>query len=198
MTLASALRGTTRRFLADAGGVAAVEMAFIAPIALALMSLGFAGGQSLTIYHKVVLSAHTVTDLVSRTVYIPDPNNSGCELLAQSALDTDLALSQMLLYPESTTTLKVVVSELKVNSSTNRGTVVWSEGYNGGTALTVGTNIALDPAYVATGATYLLYGQVTYSFQPLGGVLSLPYLNLTSTETLTIRNAPQITVQWGS
>ena len=42
-------------------------MVFIAPVALALLSLGFAGGQSLTVYHKVVLSAHTVTDLVSRT-----------------------------------------------------------------------------------------------------------------------------------
>ncbi len=198
MISASAFLGKTRSFLADISGVAAVEMAFIAPIALALMSLGFAGGQSLTVYHKVVLSAHTVTDLVSRTVYTPDPNNSNAELLNQSALDTDLALSQMLLYPESTANLQVVVSELKVNAASNNGAVVWSEGYNGGTKLTVGSTVALDPAYVATGATYLLYGQVSYSFQPLGGVLSLPSLSLNSTETLTIRNAQQITVQWGS
>jgi hypothetical protein len=64
--------------------------------------------------------------------------------------------------------------------------------------LPVGTVITLDPSYSAAGAAYLLYGQVTYTFQPLGGFLSLPTMTLSSTETLTIRNAPQIDIQWGS
>ena len=195
---ASRLAPPFRRFLGDRLGAAATEFAVIAPLALALMSLAVAGGQSLTLFHKVVISAHGVTDLVSRTPYQPDPNNNNAELLAQSDLDTDLAMSAMILYPNDTTNLTVVLSELQVNQSTNQGTVVWSEGYNGGTALATGAIINLDPSYSNAGATYLLYGQVSYTFQPLGGILALPAITLNSTETLTIRNAQQITVQWGS
>ncbi len=187
-----------RRLIAEDSGIAAVETAFIAPVALILLSIGVASGQSLELYHKTVQTAHTVTDLVSRTTYAPDPNTAAAELLPQSALDTDLALSQMTMYPHDTTNLQIVMSELKVNGTTNQGTVVWSEGYNGGTKLSVGTNITLDPAYVASGATYLLYGQVSYSFQPLGGILTLPQITLNATDMLTIRNAQQITIQWGS
>ena len=187
-----------RTFVADASGIAAVEMAFIAPIALILLSLGVASGQSLTTYHKVVLAAHSVTDLVSRTVWLPDPNTANAELLTQSDLDADLALSQMILYPASTTNLKVVMSELKITGNSTTATVVWSEGFNGGVKLAVGTNVILDANLVAAGAPYILYGQVTYNFQPFGGILSLPSISLSSTETLTIRNASQITVNWGS
>lgn len=187
-----------RRFLENASGVAAVEMAFIAPVALGLLGLGVAGGQMMNLNHKVVLAAHTTTDLVARTVYYKDPNNPQAELLYQSALDADIAISQLIMYPDTSGTLLSVMSELLVNTNNNTGTVVWSEPSPGATALPVGTVIPLDPSYSQAGATYLLYGQVTYAFQPLGGILSLPAITLSSTETLTIRNAPQITVQWGS
>jgi Flp pilus assembly protein TadG len=197
-----------RAYAKDSTGIAAVEFAFLAPVALALMSLGVAGGQSLTAYHKVVLTAHTVTDLVSRTVYKQDGGTSNSELLKQSELDTDLMLSQMVMYPQSTDNLIVVMSELKVDGGENKGKVVWSQscaGGSGGTMtcdgankLAVGTNIPLDQSYGLSGATYVLYGQVYYNFQALGGIFTLPAMNLTATEVLTIRNAGQITVQWGS
>ena len=192
--LPSPLTSRGRSFAADNSGVAAVEMAFIAPVALALLALGVAGGQSMALNHKVVLAAHSVTDLVSRTVYSPDSNLPQSELLLKSDLDTDLALASMVMYPNATAGLSVVMSELKVDANNNTGVVVWSEPSFSGVKLATGTRINLDPAYIATGATYLLYGQVTYTFQPIGGILNLPPITLSSTETLTIRNAQQIDI----
>ena len=181
-------------FFADESAIAAVEMAFIAPVALIMFSLAIAGGESLTVYHKVVLAAHTATDLVSRTPYSRDPNVSGAETISLSQFNADVALSQMVLYPYDATNLAVTVSELKYVSGTNtQWTVTWSQPYNGGVALATGTTLTLDPSFAQSGATYLLYGQVAYPFQPLGGVLSLPAMTLSGTEILTIRNAPQIT-----
>lgn len=186
-------------FLADERAVAAVEMALIAPVALVLLFLAVAAGQTLMIYHKVVLAAHTVTDLVSRTPYVADPNNQGGELVPQSTVENDLALGQMVLYPWNPSSMTAVVSELSVNASTNVGTVVWSQPYpTSATALTQGTTVTLNPSYTASGATHMIYGQVSYTFQPLGGVLSLPSITLTSSEILTIRNAALITEEVGS
>jgi len=181
-----------KRWQGDDVGVAAVELALVAPVAFILLSFGVAAGQALEIYHKVVVTAHTVTDLVSRTPYAPASGVYNAELVAASQIQTDMAMSQMTMYPYSAASIQIVVSELQVNASTNQGTVVWSQAYNGAAALSVGTNISLDPAYVASGATYLLYGQVSYAYQPFQGVLSLPSATLTATEMLTIRNAAQI------
>jgi Flp pilus assembly protein TadG len=185
-----------RKFSANDRGVAAVEMVLIAPVALLMLSVAVAGGQSLTLYHKNVLATDSITDLVSRTPYQKDTitNANGAEILNESDLDTDLMLSQMVYYPSNASNLKIVMSELSLNTSTNQGTVVWSEGCNGATALTVGSIINLDPSYSLLGATYLLYGQISNTFQPLGVTLSVPPITLNSTDILTIRNATSITL----
>jgi Flp pilus assembly protein TadG len=185
-----------KRWFADDDGVAAVEMTLIAPAALLFLSLAVAGGQSLTLYHKTVLAADTITDLVSRTPYSKDTykNINAAELLNESDLDNDLMLSQMIYYPNNASGLKLTMSELQLNTSTNQGTVVWSEGCNGATALAVGTKLNLDPSYSASGANYLLYGTASNTFQPLGIMLPLPPITLNSTNILTIRNATQITI----
>jgi len=182
-----------RRLHADESGVAAVEMALVGPAALAFLSLAFAGGQGLSIYHKTVLTADIVTDLVSRTPYSPDPNIANAEQLVSGSLDADLALGQLVLYPNDATNLAIVMTELKVTSPTT-ATVVWSEGYNGGVALSCGVTLTLDPKYTQAGETYLLYGQASYSYQPLGVSFNLPVMSLSATYMLTIRNATQITV----
>ena len=189
----SLLRRLARFVVADEG-VAAVEMALLTPVALGFLSVVVAGGQALNIYHKTVLSAHIVTDIVSRTPYSPDASIATAEQLAASALDADLALGQLVFYPNDATNLQIVMTEIKVNASNNTGAVVWSEGYNGATAVACNVVFTLDPAYAGSGATYLLFGQVSYNYQPLGGIFQLSPMTLSATETLTIRNAPQITV----
>ena len=194
--MANALRNLqrlARRLHADQSGVAAVEMAFVGPVALAFLSLAFAGGQGLSIYHKTVLTADIVTDLVSRTSYSPDLSVANAEQLVSGSLDADLALGQLVLYPNDATNLAIVMTELKVTSPTT-ATVVWSEGYNGGVALSCGVTLTLDPKYAQAGETYLLYGQASYSYQPLGVSFNLPVMSLSATYMLTIRNATQITV----
>jgi len=189
----SLLPFATRRF-ADQSGVAAVEFAFLAPVALAFLSLAFAGGQSLSIYHKTVMTAHIVTDMVSRSPYTQDTSVANAEQLASTALDSDLGLGQLVMYPNDATNLAVVMTELKLDTVAQTATVVWSEGYNGGVALACNATITLDPSYYTSGATYMLYGKVSYTYQPFGVALNLSPLSFSGTEILTIRNATQITV----
>lgn len=189
---ASLLRFATRP-LADESGIAAVEFAFLAPVALGFLSLAYASGQGLSVYHKTVETAHIVTDMVSRTSYSPS-SVAQAEQLSSTNLDGDLALGQLVMYPNDSTNLQVVMTELKLDTTHLTAQVVWSEGYNGGVALACGATVVLDPSYYQSGATYLLYGQASYTYQPLGGLFNLTPMTFNSNEVLTIREASQITV----
>ena len=57
-----ALAHRCARFLADAKGLAAVELALILPLMLMLMSLVVFGGQAYTVQRKVTLAATTVAN----------------------------------------------------------------------------------------------------------------------------------------
>jgi Flp pilus assembly protein TadG len=190
--------GTGPSFVVDVAGVAAIEFAFLAPIVITMLAIVVLGGEGFTIQRKVALAARTVTDLVSQSPYVKNASVSGATELNQSDLDTDEALSAEILYPYDPTNLQVVVSELSVNTGNNTGTVVWSEAYNGGTALAVGTVITLNSAFSQAGATYLVYGQVSYTFTPLGLNMAVNAITLNASELLTPRNAAQVTINWGS
>jgi Flp pilus assembly protein TadG len=193
MTLA--LFSRTRAFVTANGGVAAVEMALIAPVALAMLSLVVASGQSLNAWRRTNSVSHTVTDLVSRTPNtIEDPNISGAEDIAQSDLKNDLQLSQLVMYPSDPTTLQITLTEIQVNTTNNTGKVVWSQAYNGATPTPCNTVFTLNADITQAQAPYMLVGVATYTFQPLGVSLNLPPITLSSTEFLTVRYASQIVV----
>jgi Flp pilus assembly protein TadG len=200
-----------RSFRRADDGVAAIEMAFVFPVALMLMSLIVASGQSLNAWRRTNAVAHTVTDLVSRTPdTTSDPTYPTAEDLPQNCQSTpsqtcgtnnpppsllgDLALSQLVMWPSDSTTLQITMTEILVNSSTNTGTVVWSQGYNGASPAPCGTKFTLNSNLVGAGATYMLVGAVSYSFQPLGVSMNLPVITLSASEYLTIRYAPQIII----
>ena len=165
------------------------------PVALALLSLIVASGQSLSYWRRTVAAAHTVTDLVSRTPdTTPDLLILNAEDLTQAALINDLALAQLVMYPGATTNLQITLTEILVNPITNLGTVVWSQGYNGGTPAPCTNVFTLNSSISAAGATYMLVGAVSYSFQPLGVAFNLPLMNFNASDMLTIRYAPQIIV----
>jgi Flp pilus assembly protein TadG len=191
--LTFSLRRAKRR-LANDSGIAAVEFAFLAPVAMAFLSLAYAGSQGASVYHKTVTTAHIVTDMVSRTTYTPDANVANAEQLLASNLDGDLALGQLVMYPNDSTNLKIVMTELKLDTVHQTAAVVWSEGYNGGVALSCNATITLDPSYYQSGATFMLYGQASYTYQPFGVSFNLSPITFNSTELLTIREATQITV----
>jgi hypothetical protein len=170
-------------------------MALVTPVALALHTLIVASGQSLNYWRRTVAAAHTVTDLVSRTPdTIPDLVVNLAEDLTQAALINDLALSQLVMYPGATNTLQIVLTEILINPVTNTGTVVWSQGYNGATPTSCTNIFTLNSNISAAGATYMLVGSVSYSFQPLGVTSNLPVMTFNASDMLTIRYAPQIIV----
>jgi Flp pilus assembly protein TadG len=183
-------------FLGSERGTAGVELSLILPPALIMLGLITMAGLGFETERRVSLAARTVTDLVSQAPYVSNPVTGATEL-NQSDLDTDLALASAIMWPYDTTSLQVVMSELSVNSLANTGTVVWSEPYNGATALPVGTVLNLSPSLVATGAAYLIYGQVQYTFQPLNIYMSIGTITLNESDTLVPRNAAQITINWG-
>lgn len=190
----SQIRRQAAAIVADARAAATVEMALILPVALSLLGLVMVGGQAFEVQRKVVLAARTVTDLVSQAPYTQDPSVPGATWLGQSALTTDMALAAEIVYPWPSSSLSVVVSQLQVNSSNNTGVVKWSQGYYNGVGLTNGTVVNLSPTMIATGATYLILGQVSYTFQPLGITYATGSMTLSNSELLTPRNAAQIQI----
>lgn len=189
--------GPQSGFLGDDRGSSVVEIALILPPALLMLALAVMAGQGFEIERKASLAARTVTDLVSQAPYVSNPAVTGATELNQSALDADLALSALIMWPDASSAVRVVVSELAVNSANNTGTVVWSEPYNGATALAVGTVVSLSPSYAATGAAYLIYGQVQYTFQPLQIMQAVSAITFNEGDVLAPRNASRLTINWG-
>jgi Flp pilus assembly protein TadG len=189
--------GPQSGFLGDDRGSSVVEIALILPPALLMLALAVMAGQGFEIERKASLAARTVTDLVSQAPYVINPAVTGATELNQSVLDADLALSALIMWPDASSAVRVVVSELAVNSANNTGTVVWSEPYNGATALAVGTVVSLSPSYAATGAAYLIYGQVQYTFQPLQIMQAVSAITFNEGDVLAPRNASRLTINWG-
>ena len=82
-----AFQGRARAFLADAKGLAAVELAMILPLALMLMSLVVFGGQAYGVQRRVTLAATTVADIFAQA------NNTNVSTI------TAAELNQILAYP---------------------------------------------------------------------------------------------------
>lgn len=159
-----------------------------------LLSLATAGGQGFEIQRRVALTASTIAGLVAATPYSPNPSVSGATQISSSDLDTDIALAAEVMYPLNSANMKVVVSELRVNTANNTGVVVWSRPGTGATALTVGSVLTLDPSLASSGATYLILGQVQYTYQPISFMPSIASLTMSSTQILVPRSAAQITI----
>ena len=135
--IARQLRRRTRAFLADARGLAAVELALILPIALMLMSLVVFGGQAYSVQRKVTLAATTVANIFAQA------NNVNTSTITVAELNQILAYPNLILYPYDGSSAAVVVSQLLVTTSngTATGTVCGSWPNANGTARTVGSAI---------------------------------------------------------
>jgi hypothetical protein len=181
-------------FAGAESGLAATELALILPAAMLLLSLATAGGQGFEIQRRVSLTASTIAGLVAGTPYSPDPSVSGATQISSSDLDTDIALAAEVMYPLNAANMKVVVSELRVNTANNTGVVVWSRAGAGATALATSSVITLDPSLVSSGATYLILGQVQYTYQPISFAPSIASLTMNATQILVPRSASQITI----
>ena len=164
MSMLSLLR--PRSFRRDERGVAAIEFAFIAPVALMFLGLAVIMGEALAIGQKVTLTARTIVDLVSQQ-----------DSVTSSQVTQYLQAAAFTMAPYDTTNLQMVVSEIQINASC-AATVTWSQAYNwsgsnaNAGALTAGSTFPL-PAGMPTncasgGTTTYIYGTVKYAFTPPG------------------------------
>lgn len=144
-----------RRFANSTRGIAAVEFAMVVPV-LAVMFLASAdGGRAIAIYMKVRTAAYTVAAVTNQYQTIND-----------AQMQEILGVTATVLSPYSTAPLGITVSQIAIDSKGN-ATVSWSNT-QGGTARSVGSTINL-PTNFKVPSSYLIFGEVTYNYQPLFG-----------------------------
>jgi len=151
----------TRRFVAERGGVSAVEFALILP----LMLLIYAGCGELTsalvLDRKVSRAASTISDLVAQQTSI---NSSSMA----NIFDAATAIFE----PYRTSTAKLVVVVVNVTSSGQ--TVVWSQARNdtAAPANTAPPSGLTVPSAIATTTGQVVVGRVTYAYSsPFANVM---------------------------
>jgi Flp pilus assembly protein TadG len=129
------LRRCGRAFLADAEGLAAIELALILPFAAMLMSLVVYGGQAYGVQRKVTLAATTVANIFAQA------NNTNTSTITAAELNQILAYPSLILYPNNATGVAVEVSQVLVTANANgtaTGTVCGSWANANGTARPTG------------------------------------------------------------
>ena len=163
------LRRRARAFLADAKGLAAVELALILPIALMLMSLVVFGGQAFGVQRRVTVAASTVANIFAQA------NNINTSTITVPELNQILAYPNLILYPYDGSSAAVVVSQLLVTVNSNgtaTGTVQVSCANANGTVRPKNQQISVDPsiaaAFSGSGGNYVVLGEVSYPFQATG------------------------------
>jgi Flp pilus assembly protein TadG len=192
-------------FLADAKGLAAVELALILPIALMLMSLVVYGGQAFSVQRRVTLAATTVANIFAQA------NNVNTSTITVAELNQILAYPNLILFPYNGSTASVVVSQVQVmvnGSGTATGTVCGSWANANGTPRATGQRVPVDPSISAaftnpgtnnncdtTNLNYVVLGEVSYPFQPTGVYFSVAPMTLHDSIIMIPRVAAPITVQ---
>jgi Flp pilus assembly protein TadG len=145
-------------------GSAAIEFAFLLPVALMFLGLVVIIGEALAVGQKVTLTARTIVDIVAKQ-----------DAYTSATLTSVLNAAAYTMAPYDTAKLTMVVSEIQTDANGN-ATVTWSyAGASGGTPLTKGSTFAL-PSTMATANTTYIYGVVNYSLMPpvVGFALSGP------------------------
>jgi len=201
-----------RAFLADARGLAAVELSLILPIALMLMSLVVFGGQAYTVQRKVTLAATTVANIFAQA------NNTNASTITAAQLNQILAYPNLILYPYDGSGAAVVASQLLVTTSngTTTGTVCGSWPNANGTARVIGSQVSLDSSIASAFSSsdpnnnpltcgaiakntapshYVVLGEVSYPFQATGIWFSVGSISLHDSILMIPRVASPITVE---
>ena len=206
------LRRCGRAFLADARGLAAIELALILPFAAMLMSLVVFGGQAYWVQRKVTLAATTVANIFAQA------NNTNASTITAAELNQILAYPELILYPYNATAVAVEVSQLLVTANANgtaTGTVCGSWANANGTPRATGQQLSVDPsiasAFSGSGTNnnpacggiaantvptnYVVLGEVQYPFQPTGLYFAVGAMTLHDSIIMIPRVASPITVQ---
>jgi Flp pilus assembly protein TadG len=164
MSMQPRLRCWTRRFAGDAKGVSAVEFALVLPLMLTLYLGGAEVAQAISASRKITLVSRTVADLASQSASISETNMTNL-----------LNASAAVVSPFSSSTLKVTVSQVKVDANGN-ATVDWSKSRNG-TARAAGSSVTL-PEALKVNNTWVIWSEAEYGYTPAIGYVMTGTLQL--------------------
>jgi Flp pilus assembly protein TadG len=171
------LRSLPQRFARGEEGVAAVEFALILPLLLLLYFGSMEAAVLFTADKRVNSVSATVGDLVSQW----DARDGK---IPTATMNDYFSAAAGILAPYSTPTLKQVITvvQVKANGTTK---ILWSQGYNGGLARTVGQPFAGLPTtsamnMMAVGGC-VIAAETTYLYKPLLGLVFNPALTLAHT-----------------
>jgi Flp pilus assembly protein TadG len=146
-----------RRFARATGGLAALEFAIVLPMMVFLLFGSIELIDMVIANRRVQNVAASVADVISRDTSVSDDEITGL-----------WRATEVLMYPESVTTLRTRVSSISIiDTSTAR--VVWSEGH-GLTARVANTTVDLPDQMMIPG-TSIIYAETEYDYVPVIGIL---------------------------
>lgn len=170
------LRRRLGMFRKDARAIAAAEFAMLLPFMVALLLGSIEISNAVSANRKVSLTAHTVADLVTQYATI-----------TSSQMTTILAASSAVMAPYSNSNLVLTVTEVATDAN-SKATVQWTTS----STLAVGSTVTLPTSLKQPNTTYI-WGQASYSYNPVLGYKLTGPINMSDQIFLSPRVSPTIT-----
>ena len=169
-----------RAVLADRRGTALIEFALLLPFLLVVYLGGFVLADGISCSRKVTIATRALVDLVAQ---------SATGTTSANEIDGELAAATQILSPYPGARAIERVTEVYTDASLNT-TVVWSRGYNT-TGYTPGTS-ATVPLNLRVPGLYVIFAEITYSYQPPVTFDLVQPFNLKNTLFMIPRNSTSI------
>jgi Flp pilus assembly protein TadG len=175
--LREAVRRLITRFAHNERAVAAVEFALILPFLITLYMGSIEASSLFTVDRRIEVISATTADLLARW----NPNEGP---IPKATVQDYFRAAEGIITPYATSGLKQVLSFVTVNAAATSIKVAWSCAYNGGTALTTGSDFTLGDKMKLlatsnkTKAGFVIVAKTSYSYRPVLGMVFTSALNL--------------------
>lgn len=146
-------RRTASQLRDDTRGLSAVEFAVIVPMMLVLFFGLVEISNGVAADRKVTLTARALSDLISQAVTVTD-----------SDISESFSASKGVMSPFDTSTIKSVVSEVKIDAN-GVAKIAWSKANANATKRATDSAVTL-PANLNVPNTYLIWSEVSYTYKP--------------------------------
>ena len=110
--------------------------------------------------------------------------------MSAANLSSIFGASSQIMAPYSASNLKIVLSEVTTDASSN-AKVNWSQGYNGGIPLTAGTAVSMPSGLAMPNSNYILV-QTSYLYSPTIGAAYVPQIALSDSIYMMPRQSTAI------